>query len=451
MREGLTHFMRGFLRGLSDSRDRRRFRRVTLCEADPVRFATLRQVLLDLLPTPLFDAVQVRLDERTLPPPATFTHRSLSAGAAGEEGRDPAYLFVRVMPDGQDYIFETTLVTPRGQAATPREDQRVSRKDLQSILDPVKPSSWDDPVDNEEIGQSGERIAKLLLHPTHRESLLADRDTPIILIHDEEASRIPWETMRLGPERDYMPACGPGLSRQYAASNLSVAKWLESRRQDEKLRLLLIVNPTGDLDGAEREGKRIRELFKDRRDVVLTEVRGEEATRAHLLDLFRSGKFDVVHYAGHAFFDPTTPDRSGLICAPRDPSNPSVLSGADVAGLGELPMLVFLNACESARVRSLPAAGMKKRKHPSRLLGLVSVAEAFMRGGVASFLGTYWPVGDEAAYKFAETFYTSILDGQPLGPAVTKSRLVLQESECGDWADYIHYGSPNFVLKPRNS
>jgi CHAT domain-containing protein len=230
-----------------------------------------------------------------------------------------------------------------------------------------------------------------------------------------------------------------------------VAKWLESRRQDEKLRLLLIVNPTGDLAGAEREGKRIRELFKDRRDVVLTEVREEEATRAHLLDLFRSGKFDVVHYAGHAFFDPTTPDRSGLICAPRDQSNPSILSGADVAGLGELPMLVFLNACESARVRSVSPGAMKKKKHPNRLLGLVSVAEAFMRGGVASFLGTYWPVGDDAAYKFAETFYTSILDGQPLGPAVTKSRHALQKCGSGDWADYIHYGSPNFVLKPRNS
>lgn len=451
MREGLTHFMRGFLRGLADSRDRRRFRRVTLCEADPVRFATLRQALLDLLPTPLFETVQVRLDEVTLPPPATFVHRSLSAGAAGEDGRDPTYLFVRVTPEAQDYIFETTLVSPHGRAATPREDQRVSRKDLQRVLDPVKPSSWDDNVDAKEVRQSGECIASLLLHPTHRESLLADREAPIILVHDEEASRIPWETMRLGPQGEYLPACGPGISRQYATSNLSVAKWLEARRQDEKLRLLLVVNPTGDLAGAADEGTRVREIFKDRRDIQLTEVREEEATRAHLLDLFRSGKFDIVHYAGHAFFDPTTPDRSGLICAPRDPANPSVLSGADLAGVGQLPMLVFLNACESARVRGFTAKAAKTRKHPDRLLGLVSVAEAFMRGGVASFLGTYWPVGDAAARDFALTFYTSVLEGQPLGPAVTQARLAVQKGGSADWADYIHYGSPNFILKARNS
>jgi CHAT domain-containing protein/pimeloyl-ACP methyl ester carboxylesterase len=449
MRKGLTHFMRGFLRGLGDSRDRRRFRRVTLCEADPVRFATLRQALLDLLPTPLFETVQVRLDETTLPPPATFTRGTLEAAAAGEEGRDPAYLFVRVAQEAGDSIFETTLVQPRGRAATPRENQRVSRQDLQSILDPVRTSHPNDAVEPEEVQQSGERIARLLLHPTHRECLAADRETPIILIHDEEASRIPWETLRLGEKGDYLPACGPGLSRQYAASNLSVAKWREARRRDEKLRLLLVVNPTGDLAGAEAEGKRVRKIFEERRDVVITEVRGEQATRPRLLALFRSGEFDIAHYAGHAFFDPAAPDRSGLICASRDITQPSVLSGADLAGLGQLPMLVFLNACESARVRSLAPRGARKAERAEPLRSLVSAAEAFMRGGVANFLGTYWPVGDTPALEFAETFYAGVIDGQPLGPAITKARQVVQKGGSGDWADYIHYGSPNFVLKPR--
>lgn len=450
MREGLTHFMQGFLRGMADSPARRRFRRVMLCESNAVRFATLRQALLDLLPTPLFDAVQVRLNESTLPAPDTFLHRSMGATAAGEQGRDPAYLFVRVAQDGSDYIFETTLVQPRGPAATPREDQRVSPEQLQSILDPLKPTSWNDGVDAREVAQTGDRIARFLLHPTHREMLAADRDTPLILVHDEEASRIPWETLRLGKDGEYQPASGPGLSRQYAASNLSVAKWLESRRRDEKLRILLIVNPTSDLDGAAAEGQRIRELFQDRRDIAITEVREEEATRPRLLELFRSGQFDVVHYAGHAFFDPTEPARSGLICAPPDDDNPSVLSGADLAGVGQLPMLVFLNACESARVRGLSRGGRRK-PHPSRLRGLVSTAEAFMRGGVASFLGTYWPVGDAAAKVFAETLYTGLLAGEPLGPAITTSRRAVQKIKSPDWADYIHYGSPNFVLKPKNS
>jgi CHAT domain-containing protein len=422
---------------------------VTLCEADPARYAALRQALLDLLPTPLFDPVQVRLDETTLPPPPTFAHRSLEAAAAGEDGRDPAYLFIRVTREGTDAIFETTLVPPRGKAATPRESRRVSAPELQSILEPVKLQDDSDQVTAGEVQQSGAQIAKLLLHPTHRESLVADRDTPLILIHDEDASRIPWETLRLGEKGEYLPACGPGLSRQYATSNLSVAKWREARRRDDKLRLLLVVNSTGDLDGAEAEDGRVRKLFEARRDVVITELRGEQATRARLLEHFRSGDYDIVHYAGHAFFDPTAPDRGGLLCAPPDRDNPSVLSGADLAGIGQLPILVFLNACESGRTRGGKKTPAKKPQRVEPLRELVSAAEAFMRGGVANFLGTYWPVGDAAALAFADTFYAAVIAGKPLGPAITEGRLAVQKGGSPDWADYIHYGSPNFVLKPR--
>ena len=74
-----------------------------------------------------------------------------------------------------------------------------------------------------------------------------------------------------------------------------------------------------------------------------------------------------------------------------------------------------------------------------------------MRGGVANFLGTYWPVGDDAAMDFATTFYHSLIAGQPLGPCVTAARQAVAKGGSADWADYIHYGSPNFVLKPRDA
>ena len=45
-----------------------------------------------------------------------------------------------------------------------------------------------------------------------------------------------------------------------------------------------------------------------------------------------NGTFDVVHYAGHAYFDPQNPSRSGILCAGHE-----VLSGADLAGIGNLP------------------------------------------------------------------------------------------------------------------
>ena len=77
----------------------------------------------------------------------------------------------------------------------------------------------------------------------------------------------------------------------------------------------------------------------------------------------------------------------------------------------------------------------------------VGLAEAFMRGGVANFLGTYWPVGDAAAEAFARTFYTAILAGQPLGEALTRGRAAVRQKRSPDWADYIFYGDADFVLK----
>jgi hypothetical protein len=32
-----------------------------------------------------------------------------------------------------------------------------------------------------------------------------------------------------------------------------------------------------------------------------------------------------------------------------------------------------------------------------------------MRGRVANFVGTYWPVGDAASSRFADVFYSAIL------------------------------------------
>jgi len=63
-------------------------------------------------------------------------------------------------------------------------------------------------------------------------------------------------------------------------------------------------------------------------------------------------------------------------------------------------------------------------------------------------VGTYWPVGDESAGAFAQTFYTELLRQQTIGAALLAGReKVRVELESVDWADYIHYGSYDFALK----
>ena len=125
----------------------------------------------------------------------------------------------------------------------------------------------------------------------------------------------------------------------------------------------------------------------------------------------QSGKYDVIHYAGHAAFDEISPARSGLLCAGGTP-----LTGADLASVSNLPTVVFFNACESGRVRravssTRAAARTRASRSQVRLRHIndgVGLAKAIYVGGVANFLGTYWPVGDFAAKTFADRFYAGL-------------------------------------------
>src|SRR5436190_3742945 len=214
---------------------------------------------------------------------------------------------------------------------------------------------------------------------------------------------------------------------------------MEERRTSPSLHLLLVTNPTGDLPDAEAEGDRLRNLANSESGIEVTELRGKDATRTAVLAALRSGKYDCVHYAGHAFFEPTAPSRSGLLCAGEE-----ILSGPDLTGIGNLPFLIFFNACEGARIRgrSKPA-----EKPSQRALISAGVAESLMRGGIANYMSTYWPVQDAAAATFATTFYKDVLAGRPIGAAILAGRKQLSGNQSRDWADYVLYGSYDFVLK----
>jgi CHAT domain-containing protein len=266
----------------------------------------------------------------------------------------------------------------------------------------------------------------------------------LVVVHDAATSRIPWETLRLG---ETFPAIAGGLSHRYEAENLSVAKWLEERQRDAVLDVLLIVNPTEDLAGAEAEGNRIKKLLDDLGpSVAVHSLFRKDARKHEIVKRLTSGSFDVVHYAGHASFDEIDPSRSGILCAGHE-----TLTGGELANLGNLPSLAFFNACETGKVRR----GSSTTQIDTKLLTAKRVrrgssfAEAFLRGGIANFVGTYWPVGDQAASDFAEKFYALLLSGATLGDAVMAGRKAVENIRSVDWADYILYGDPQFVLKWR--
>jgi pimeloyl-ACP methyl ester carboxylesterase len=432
----LEHLLRGFLRGLLDTDRDFRFRRITLCESDPARFAELRQELYRLAGTPLLADVEVTFDERVLPSPEIV--EAPVRGVATVSARAPNYLIVRQEgAQGDRLLFRSSILTAGAKATVVTGEKPVSAKALHDLLAEIE----SDRFTPASLQQYGRRLGRLLLADEVIAVLPTQADRHLVVVHDAPGSRVPWETLHSGGR---FPAVTAGMSRRYLADNLSVAKWLEGRRQQPVLEILLVVNPTQDLPGAELEGQRVKKLLGEGLNARLTVRHGTEATRDALRADFRSGKYDLVHYAGHAFFDPAEPSRSGILCA-----GGQVLSGAELSGLGNLPNLVVFNACEAGRIRGAADRKTRDLDMARRVERAVGLAESFLRGGIANYVGTYWPVGDAAAETFAVVFYQQLLHGESVGAALLKARNQVQSLKPAtvDWADYLHYGDFNSTLK----
>jgi pimeloyl-ACP methyl ester carboxylesterase len=437
----VRNMMVGFLRGLEDVDRSGRFRSITICERDPERFAFISRALRDLSHRRLFDGVELTFRERHLPQPVAA--RAPVSAPADER----IYLIVREAAEQEENVSKraplvASLLTSGAKAAILSGEQPGEAETLDAHLEGLADYGR---LDDAAVASFGETLGQIVLPSSVRTALEAYADRHLVVVHDAGASRIPWETLRVG---GVFPALAGGISHRYEAANLSVAKWLEQRKQTERLGVLLVVNPTKDLAGAQAEGERIKRMVGALGSAVsLREMWGDEARKSELLACFSSGEFDVVHYAGHAFFDPMQRARSGLLCAGRE-----VLSGQDLAGIGNLPSLMFFNACEAARVRS--AGPPVQQDQPSRAEVVqrgIGFAEALLRGGIANFIGTYWPVGDASAKAFAEEFYRQLLEGSTLNEALLLGRGEVKKlsgvDKSQDWADYVFYGDPQFRLK----
>jgi CHAT domain-containing protein len=283
-----------------------------------------------------------------------------------------------------------------------------------------------------DLAEFGEHLSGLLLPAEIAEALPSVKQAPLVVVHDTQSAHWPWEVLSI---KGWAPAAEAGLSRRYAAEGMSVAKWREQRRRAREFNVLLVVNPTGDLPGAVEEGERVAAMLTRIDGAGITAIRGADATRTRLLAEFRSGDYDAIHFAGHAWFDPEAPAASGILCA-----GGRVLSGADLASMDSVPALVFFNACESGRLR----ATVNPLRQLDRSVGF---AEAFLRGGVANFIGTWWPVSDEAAASFATALYRDLAKGESIGDALNAARGAVRALPSADWANYLHYGSYDFTLK----
>ena len=432
----VTHLLRGVLAGVRDI-DRRQLRAMTVVESRPDRLRELRGALADAQRQPFASDFELVIDDAVIAPrlPAATEppRRAIS-------DRPPIYLHVRTTRSTpSELVLRLAALTAGSRAALIDAERVLDRAQLDRQLAIIASPRFG----VSQLEQLGRRLGAMAVPQAVGRELAAAAAHHVTVIHDRDASVIPWEAIRFG---DWVPALRAGLSRRYLADDVAVARWAERQSQARQLRVLLVVDPTTDLPAARAEGERLGALASRVQGLAVETLAGGAATRDAVLEGISSERFDVLHYAGHAFFNEAAPGESGLECAD------GPLRAHQLLRLRSLPALMFFNACEAARVRQRRGRpGTEPVGGRGDVRSAAGLAETLMRAGVANYVGTHWPVGDDAAGVFADRFYRRLLAGESIGRALVTGRRAVHARDSVDWADYIHFGDPAFTLKVGSS
>jgi hypothetical protein len=286
--------------------------------------------------------------------------------------------------------------------------------------------------------QAGERIRRLgtLLYESFigedgDKVLAAIPPTAVLLDVDETILNLPWELIGEG---GYAISQGTPFGRLVTTRTVP-RPTRDPSNEDTTVRILAVGNPTLDLEASELEIEAIKGLEgkRDTYDVEVTVIPREKATKGAFAGAIAAGSYDIIHFAGHGDFNPDTPEKSNISFSD------GVLSAEEVFGLKwkSPPYIVFNSACESGRA----AGGKRLVSRGNRGNGL---AAAFIAAGVSAYAGYFWPVSDDGAALFAETFYKRFFFRENVGSAFleARQRTALGLEEAGDLTAYsaVYFG-----------
>ncbi|MCP4104126.1 MAG: CHAT domain-containing protein [Desulfobacteraceae bacterium] len=271
---------------------------------------------------------------------------------------------------------------------------------------------------------------ELLTHDIKQELTNTDAEYLILKI-DNHLVHIPWELIYLD---------GQYLCERFNIGRLvkTRQKITEPRSESPKgpLKMWILANPVGDLDSAASEGSQLVEdmdsVNPDGNPDVIEADLDSEITAEKIKTKIRD--YDFVHFAGHFHYDTEDPGRSGWKLAH---GNLTARDVDNMTGSGHMPVLVFSNACQSARTEE-----WTKDAHDS-----LGMANAFLCAGVQYYVGSFWEIMDIPGSLFSREFYKHLVSGKTIGQAVRLAREMLKKhypSDFAGWASYILYGDPGF-------
>src|SRR5262245_33282032 len=186
------------------------------------------------------------------------------------------------------------------------------------------------------LARVGRLVFSHLLTEPARRCLRDTRDVDVYLRLDERLVHVPWELCHDGTEFLVTKA---RVARQVITAQ-AIPPTRKAAATRDRLRVLLIADPTDSLPHASTEIERLCQLLDELPGVEVTLLAGSSVRRVPLLAALQG--HDVAHFAGHSLYDADVPARSGWCLAD------GVLTATDIAQLHPAPRLVFSNSCEAA-------------------------------------------------------------------------------------------------------
>jgi S1-C subfamily serine protease/CHAT domain-containing protein len=277
----------------------------------------------------------------------------------------------------------------------------------------------------DDLKRTGQGLFDELLTTKVKGMLRATKAETLILYIDDHLVQIPWELLFDGSEF---------LSLRFnmgrIVSTRQTISLHKQREESPRLSLLVLADPQGNLENAYNEGILIRDTLpeeKFRVDLKTSSVDGRYL-KQHIRD------YDLVHYAGHAYFDEKNPSQGGWVLSDGKWTSAEITK---LTASGAMPFLVFSNACHSGRTSEWSE---------TEIYGL---ANAFLLSGVTHYVGTFWEILDAPSSLFAAVFYESLGNGASVGEALRDARKRVFEEYNGNniiWASYMLYGDPSSQL-----
>ncbi len=209
----------------------------------------------------------------------------------------------------------------------------------------------------------------------------------------------------------------------------------EGKKNKENLKMLIIADPTEDLEWAKLEGERLYKTLKEKVPETILDIEfigGRQVTKLKLLSMVK-GK-NIIHYCGHLFFSDDPLENGWLL------SNGKVLRAREIKNSGFVTDLVFSNSCQSSK-------SSEKKSNPSILSFF---AGSFLMSGIRSFVGTNWEIADsENTLDFTIRFYTSLFSDKTIGESLfcasEYARRNYNENNL-TWANYSLHGKPTYRI-----